>query len=223
MKKNKSFILLLLFSLFLILFGIYSFYYYISTETNKNYNLDKNINLLLTQNKIEIQNRPYFGYENAPITISIYYDIFSDNSNLLRILNNIKENHNNDKVKIIPKLYINENDIKLNSERFKINCIIYEKYMESSNLWVEIEKNLKTPANITYYNEKFNHFSFEECNYNFIYEDYTELKRFGLVGINPIIIIGIQGRDNQVLQGIPSYNRVNRIINEFYTRIGYAY
>lgn len=229
MKKKYKFFIFIIIALFIVAFGFYSFLFFINEESNKDYNLDEDIFLFYSRNRVETNERVFYGYEEAPITFVFFTDVFINNERALNILNQVKAEHidNNEKVKIMHKFYINEEDIQSKSDRYLINCLLYNQYLKSENVFEKMQSVLKEPINLENYLTK-NNISQEDlnninCNEMLIYEDYTDLRRFGLVGLNPIFIIGIAGRDNQVISGIPTYNRVNRTINEFYTRIGHAH
>lgn len=231
-KKIETYVIISI-TLILLVFGLASLYIYIDTENKNEYNLDKNFELLYSKNQINTEKEVSIG--TGPITISIFTDPTKKNTEILRIINQIIKDHlDNKNIKIINKFYITENDILEKNERFILSNILKEQYNQieednfnkKTNLFLMILENssdeIKLKLNLS---EKINEIIKNKDTFNEkqAYNDYTEIRRFGMVGIHPFFVIGINGRDNQIITGTPTYRKINKTINEYYTRIGYAY
>lgn len=51
-------------------------------------------------------------------------------------------------------------------------------------------------------------------------EDLLETANFGFEAVVPYMVIGIEGRDIAILQGVPSYTKLNRTIRRYLIRLG---
>ena len=67
---------------------------------------------------------------------------------------------------------------------------------------------------------KYNQCINDEETMNQIYKDALVLERLGMPGINQRFYIGIAGKDNTVLSGIPKYGKFQDTIRQYETRLG---
>ena len=50
--------------------------------------------------------------------------------------------------------------------------------------------------------------------------DIAEVELLGMVGVEPHIYVGINGKDNTIITGVPSVERMHRIIRTYEVRLG---
>jgi hypothetical protein len=180
----------------------------------------------------DIKNRPYYGSEDASITMIAFLDIDSEISkNFIEgIFPRIKEDHiDNENLKYYHKNYITLEDIKEQNNNFRYSmallCIskikrekYYDFYFDIFNIDIkDIQKLLrkyKIPRN------KYDDCTKEQENLDQLYRDALEIENLGMVGINQRFYIGISGRDNTVLSGIPKYDKFQNTIRQYEIQLG---
>ncbi len=224
-KKNRAaFALAILLALGIIISGTAFTVKYIRNEQKKEYFVGSTLSLVIND---KTDGRPFIGNRNAPITISIFVDVLDNNTGLCKTILQLKKDHfKKNKIKIVQHFYISEEDILKKSKRYNISGIIDAYYRKNnytsaicSVLMGQAEKTAafanktepKTePNSIKIYKED-------------LYQDYTEIKKFGMVGVRPFFVIGIKGHDTEIITGAAPYKTINKTIKNYYTRIGIAY
>ena len=177
-----------------------------------------------------VERRVFMGNVSAQITMIIYINPLSNASTEFynTVFPDIKRDFiDTGVVRYYHKNLITEEDIRSNSMNVAyavwmecINAISPDKY------WTFYDKLFKIKPNNTReilgelgINDK----DFEYCiSHNYfedVKDDIQETEEFG-INIIPTIYLGIKGRDNMVLLGIVSYDRLRREIKFASSRIG---
>ena len=179
-----------------------------------------------------IENRDYYGSKNASITMVAFLDIGSNASRyfISKVFPKLKMEYiDKSKVRFYSKEYLIKDDVSGKSDKF-----IYAKSLSCVN---QIKKdsyyefyfnmfNLSDSGQISMLTDKYNIDSnlFKDCmdklDFENIKEYYSEIENFGLVGIVPVFYIGINGRSNTILFGVPGFEKFNRTIRQFEVMVG---
>lgn len=180
----------------------------------------------------DINNKPYYGSKDASITMIAILDIDSEISKnfiegfFLRIKKDYIDNEN---LKYYPKNYLTLEDIEEQNNNFRysmallcVSKIKREKYnafyFDIFNINIKDVKKLlikyRIPRNI------YDDCTKEQENLDQLYKDALEIENLGMVGINQRFYIGIAGKDNTVLSGIPKYGKFQDTIRQYETRLG---
>ena len=179
-----------------------------------------------------INGRSYYGSKNASITIIAFMDIGSEPSKyfIREMFPQIEHDYiNAGEAKIYFKNYITAQDFQDKTERFlyaqALSCVesgkkesYYQFYFDlfDTNGTKEL-KNLLDKNTIS-------RDRFDACinkqDYKNILIDMSETENFGIVGITPRFYIGLDGRDNSVIEGVPAYTKFKRAIKEYQITVG---
>lgn len=198
----------------------------------------------------DITKRPWYGSENASITIIVYLTPTSSASKtfMKEYLPQLERDYITEgKVKLIYKNYLTSIDVQEKSDTFlyaqAFSCVskIYpEQYYpllvamyntgekpeksETEKIEEEVETMLQTTMQTT------NNVSTEALsNFNGCLNgdplteplyDLSEVENFGINGILPRIYIGINGRGNTLLNGLPKYEKIKKTIRDYQVRLG---
>lgn len=227
MKKNKTIIIITgLIIVFMIFFVVSTLK---SELINKPILKDKieqkeytDIYHFYSNTKPLIDNLEQYGSKNASITMVVYIDPTSKNTDYF--LKNIfpiikKEYIDTNNLKFYFKNYITNLDLKEKNERYikvkTINCISKikkEKYydfifqMKSNEYKIDKFMNQNNISSQKFYS-CLNNQSLNEMN-----QDISEIYQLGLIGLNPRIYIGIKNTGNTIVNGIPNINIIKKII-----------
>lgn len=182
----------------------------------------------------DIADMPYYGSKNASITITAFLNMQSNASKLFmqEILPQIKKEYiDTGNAKYYYKSYITFQDINERNDNLKLAMafLCIKKVSKGSyyNLHTGISSvnnareipmlleryNLSSEKYITCMND-------EKANLNQLSKDAFEIESLGMVGINQRVYIGITGRDNTVLDGIPAYTKFKKAIRQYEIQVG---
>ena len=178
-----------------------------------------------------IAGRPYIGQDSAPITIIAYMSPDSETSNFFQqeIFPVLESEYlGTGKARLIYKTYVTTDDIDKKSDIFIkaafLECVGQFKPAMYQEVWV---KTLDTSAQQL--GSLVDEFSFPKEEFTscldrgvfpLIVENALEIENFGMLGIEPRFYIGLNGRDNTVVDGIPSLARFKRTIRNYQLVIG---
>ncbi len=171
-----------------------------------------------------IDNRPYFGSPDAPITIIAYVDLDSDASRTFMrdIFPQLKKDYiDNGLVRYYPKFFLTVQDLEQKNERFiyvqYISCFLNQS-KDYYGLYLGMF-NLTGAGDLPALAERFN-ISFDDAKscadnarFGYITEDMSEVENSGM-SLNPRLYIGIEGKGNTIIDGIPPYRKLTRTIKE---------
>ena len=179
-----------------------------------------------------IDGRSYYGGKNASITIIAFMDIGSESSKyfIREMLPQIEHDYiNTGEAKIYFKNYITAQDFHDKNERFlyaeALSCIESEKKESYYQFYFDLFgiNGTKEFKNLLDKN-KTSHGRFDACikkqDYKNILIDMYETENFGIIGATPRFYIGLDGRDNSVIEGVPTYAKFKRAIKEYEVTIG---
>jgi len=229
MKKKIIIIILLgILSLYMIMVAI-GFY---STETDKkpvvkekleSKDYDYLFDFYFTSDP-KIENRAYIGSSDAPITIIAYIDLQSDVSQ--EFISDIFPDLKKDYIDTGIARYYHKNFITIEDYQQKNERFIYAKYLIC---FIDQEKdyyrfyldlfNVSNPDEILDLAENYNisDVGIKECvkkeEFIEIIEDISEVENAGM-SLNPRFYIGLFGKDNIIIEGIPSYRKFIRSIKD---------
>ncbi|MBI3026849.1 hypothetical protein HYY70_01940 [Candidatus Woesearchaeota archaeon] len=179
-----------------------------------------------------IQNVGYYGSPNASITIIAFLDIGSDASKYFvnTVLPQLDEEFiMAGKVKFYPKHYLTSQDIIEKNDKFlyaaNLLCVeslkkdvYYRFYFDLLNLTgLEEFKSIMEKFNITKENLSR---CLQELSLDRLKIDVSEVENFDILGINPRFYIGMHGRDNTIIDGVPSYTKLRRTIRQYEVLLG---
>lgn len=180
-----------------------------------------------------IQDRQYYGNSKASITIIAFLDIESEASRyfIKEVFPKIKENYiDTGKVKYYQRNYIILDDIIQKNNNFKYSVALHCISKLEKESYYSIYFNLfsakieEIPELLKKYNVPMKEYNdcADEKNVKFdeLYEEASEIESLGMVGINQRFYIGIAGRDNTVLDGIPKYTKFEKTIRLYGIQIG---
>ena len=169
-----------------------------------------------------INDRPYYGADGAEITMTGYLDLKSNSSKYfyLYIFPKIDDEYiKTGRLKFYAKYYLTKEDINEKNEKFM------------SALYIECTKKI----NVSYYNFYFdlinkgnqavlilynltNNDEFQKCikisEPAALFIDVSEVQNFGMLGMNPRFYMGLEGKSNIILEGVPSYSIFNHTIRQ---------
>lgn len=233
-SKLYNFIILTIMIIYLVVIGIFLYQKEYGKDTFLRHKLDSldltylyNLHISKTPN---IDLLPSYGSPNASVTLIAYLDINSESSKFFinEIFPKLNEEFiNTGKLRYYQKNYITEEDYRKKTNRF-----IYAK---SLFCILEIDKDvyydfyfdiIKKNHGIGFYAKKYNISNelLTDCmvnqEYDVLMEDILEVKRFGILGIKQKFYIGIEGKDNKIVDGVPSYTRFQRLIKQHLFNIG---
>ena len=179
----------------------------------------------------DITEIPYYGDEEASITITAFLDIESVASKYFieEIFPRLENDYiDRGEVKFYQKNYITLEDIESKNNNFKyslaLKCInkikeqsYYPIYFDLFSTGIGkidiLLKKHKIPVNL--YNKCLENFEVDD-----LYKDALEIENLGVVGVNQRFYIRIAGRDNTVLDGVPRYTRFQKVIRLLEVKIG---
>ncbi|MFH1915770.1 MAG: thioredoxin domain-containing protein [Nanoarchaeota archaeon] len=178
-----------------------------------------------------VAGRPWVGDANAPITVIAYLSPESESSRffLQEIYPMIESEYlGTGKARLIYKTYVTADDIGQKNDIFIkaafLECVGQLKPAEYQAVWV---KTLSTGAQQlgTLVDEfGFSQEEFRSCldarSFPLLSENALEIENFGMLGIEPRFYIGLNGRDNTVVDGIPSLARFKRTLRNYQLIIG---
>ncbi|MEM4259615.1 MAG: thioredoxin domain-containing protein [Candidatus Woesearchaeota archaeon] len=172
----------------------------------------------------QIINRQFYGFSNASVTIVGYIDPTSAAGKYF-IINYFpllrSEFINTGSVKFYPKYYVSEEDITNKNDNFIYSTYIFcvnkinkNKFFDFYFDTFQISEKKYLNDLVVKHNISVNEIKkcLDNQSWNEIYEDAGEIRRFGMSGVSPRFYIGILGRDNKIIDGVPSYNTFKRII-----------
>jgi protein-disulfide isomerase len=220
----------------LVLILAFSFYRSITIEKNKYPILNDKLNgnnisylyEFYTSNEPLLTNRPYFGDENAQITMIVFADSSGDKSRefINEIFPIIKEEYiDTGKIKFYHKNNIDIIDYQEKEDHYKFaQALLCVNKLYPDQYWNYYFNsfNMKVQENIDLNNldgqEILNCMEteiFEELK-----EDISEAQKFKIQGINPVIYIGVSERDYDMLVGVPSITKLRKAIRQKQLIIG---
>jgi hypothetical protein len=187
---------------------------------------------LYTSPNPTIDDRFFLGKKSAPITMLVYSDLHSDSLKYFieTIFPIIEENYiNKGKVKYYHKNYITKEDIESENTNYyyikSLMCIANvkaEAYYLSYFEIIKTEKKEEIKKIIKKFNISLDEWEscMEKKEFDQIREDMVEIHKYNFEGIQPIISIGLLGRDNRIFWGIPRYETIRRTILDYQTAVG---
>ena len=238
-KSNNKLALYLLFALVLSFLAIGAYIFYKREYTDnplikdnlKPFDLDHISNFYITFTP-DIDNRSYYGNPNASVTIIAFLDKDSESSEYFfnSIFPQLEEEFiKTDKIKFYSKHYLTMEDISQKSNKFlyaaNLVCMQSIKKESSYSFYFDTPK-LNETGQLSALTEKYNisqkalNKCLRENNFNEIKMDALEIENFGISGMSPRFYIGIDGKDNTILNGIPKYSKFNRTIQQYEFSIG---
>ncbi len=168
------------------------------------------------RSKPETSQKQFYGYSNAPITVTAVLDPTSEDTIyfIKEIFPLLKQEFiENGEINYYHKNYLTLEDIEEKTDRFKyaaaISCIDIEKQYLS--FFEEFQDN-------SIFEKKYR--PTEEClEDKDLFDDAMEIENFGTVTAQRFYI-GIKGTDNIVIDGVPTYTRLRRAIRDKQILIG---
>ena len=174
----------------------------------------------------------YYGNENASLTIISFMDTKSDSSKNFfeNIFPRIDEEYiKSGKVKFYPKNYITLQDIEDQNDDFKsslaLTCVkiiksdkYYDVYFDVLSSYDADMEDLLRKHSISF--GRYMSCLEDESTINLLYGDALEIENLGIVGLNQRFYIGIGGRDNTVLDGVPRYAKFQKAIRLHEIQVG---
>ena len=190
----------------------------------------KNISHYLFIIRPSATNRSFIGKENAPILFLAYLDFSSPTSEafLTETYPELYQDYiTTGKIKYLPKYYLTTEDYHLKTERFiyaqttlcinRLSPRYYgEAYFTLFNTDTQHIDNLVRSYNISM--ESF-HTCLEQADFEELRQDSMETEMLSLIGFNPVFYVGIDHPERRIY-GIPSYERIQRIIKDYQIEIG---
>lgn len=191
--------------------------------------------------KPDINNRVYYGYPNASITIIAFLDITSESSR--HFMNEIFPKLEDEFIKNGKARFYGKNHVTMQDFMQKNNKLLYAEYLTCIES-LESLKKIKKQAYYSFYFDMFKLNGIEgieeiselmgkhnitkqmldkclkENSFNDLTADLLEIENFGFSGISPRFYIGIDGTDNTILEGVPRYSKFNRTIRQYGFSIG---
>ena len=160
------------------------------------------------------------------ITFIVYLDYTSNIS--FEFMNDIfpklkKDYIDNGKIRFFHKPYITTDDIDKKDKNYQVamffDCI---KNIDGGSYYTYLIKFYKDRT--LNYTNKSNIEELKSCMYgkptHTILEAASEYENFGMAGIMPRIYIGIMGRENTIIEGIPKYTTFQRRIRDHQLILG---
>ena len=193
--------------------------------------IDYLYNFYLTGNP-NINNRPYYGSGEAGITLIAYIDPTSESGRFFAsdiMLQLEQEFVSPSKIRFYHKNYLTVDDMSEKTDRFiyakSLSCFDSFKRESYYDFYFDILKteDVDDIAGIAEKHGMEKDF-FLECledgEFPEIKEDISEVDSYGILGITPRLYIGLEGADNTIIDGIPTYTRLRRTIRNYQTQIG---
>ncbi|MBI1935198.1 thioredoxin domain-containing protein [Candidatus Woesearchaeota archaeon] len=180
-----------------------------------------------------IYGRSYYGDGNASITVTGFLDPGSESSRefMLDVFPGFDKDYvSTGKAKFYAKYYITNDDIAAKNNKFiyaaSLLCVsslnseaFYGLYFDALRLNVQND-GIRSLLD----KHKISKKEFDECINNpdmkDIKMDAAEVENFGIVGISPRFYIGLNGRSNIVIDGVPSYAKFRQAVREHEYTIG---
>ena len=184
---------------------------------------------IISEPSVEAEN--YYGNPNASITLIAFLDMNSEDSRRFtqEIFPIIKEEFiNTGKIKYYHNNYITLEDIKEENNRYiyakALECIKVLKPKEYYNFYFDLMNSSQVKnLNILAKKYKINNTQFIECMDNMKFDEISQdaIESENLdSGVGQKFFIGIEGKDNTILSGIPSIERFRRDIKSYQLIIG---
>lgn len=182
--------------------------------------------------KPNIQDSPYYGSKEASITIIAMLDIDSETSkNFIKdLFPRINDDYiNKGNVRYYHKNYLTLEDVDEKNDNFMYSmallCIskldrekYYAFYFDIFDTEIKdipkLLRKYKIPRN------KYEDCVTEQENIDQLSRDALEVENLGMVGLNQRFYIGIMGKDNAVLTGIPKYEKFQETIRQYQLQLG---
>ena len=240
MRRLKSKIILYGIIVSVLIFMTFNIFVLYHKEYSNNPIIKQNISTLNTgyiydfyvSANPNINGREYYGNKNASITITSFMDIDSEASRyfIKEIFPKIEQDYiNTGEARIYFKNYITAQDFQDQNNRFlyaqALSCTEHSKKESYYQFYFDLfsingTKELKNLVN----KHNTDHGSFDACikrqDYKNIIIDMSETENFGISGITPRFYIGLDGRDNTVIEGVPTYTKFKRTIKEYEVTLG---
>jgi len=173
-------------------------------------------------------NTPFLGNSDASVTLITYFDITSEDTNVFfsDFFPLIKEEFINEgKLRYYQKHYITDEDYQKKTDRYiyvkSMLCIAKldkEKYYD---VYFDI---LETKKDVMYYADKYNITGMVDCVLNEELEEIqlniAEISKLGMLGIKQRLYLGIDGIDNQIIDGTPNYENFQREVKKMLFEVG---
>ncbi len=178
-----------------------------------------------------IQGRPFLGFPNASITVIIYADLSADYAKELfsGLVQQLRKDYvDAGKIRLYLKNHVSSADFGSKSDTFKyalaLSCAAMLKpealFDYAASLAGSGPEEILPSASV----HSLPLGEFRQCLNSSppkeLLEDVSETENFGMVGISPRVYIGIEGRGNTIIDGMPSYARLKRVIRQFQVQIG---
>lgn len=180
----------------------------------------------------DINGRFSYGNQNASISIIVYTSARSDAFRVFMrdIFPGLEtEFINTGKVNLYYKNHLTQDDIATQNENFvlaqALSCSgsmkkdkFFEFYMDLS----EVSDLSAIPLMAEKHGVSSEEFlnCIKRAEFRDLSTDAAEVEAFGMSGVNPRFYIGIKGRANTVIDGVPSYTKLRRTITDRQTAIG---
>ncbi len=232
-KARLKTTLILVILLLIVSLGIYSYY----TIGNNKYPIINNkleskdydyVLKFYSSNKPLLEDRPFYGEENAQLTLVIYSTNLDENSKefMTEVFPVINEEYvKTGKLKVYQKYNINAMDYKDKTDKYKyaqtLLCVeeyypevFWSYYFNSFNNTLEDNFNINNidSAQIL---ECVNQEHFER-----LLEDLSESQKFRIQDINPVLYVGIGDRNFDQIIGNPTFIELQRVIRQKQLAIG---
>lgn len=158
----------------------------------------------------EIEGRPAYGDPAAPLTLIFYGDVRE--SETRRFLNDYLAPLDAYPIRVIYKYHVRAEENLTIAQA--LACLAQEA---PERFWEALlVANTTTPSLPTV--------SFATCVEGdpptMLRRDILEVETFGMIGISPRIYLGVGGRENTVIDGLPSLDRLEQLINYKMLEVG---
>lgn len=177
-----------------------------------------------------LENRPYYGSNDANIKFILYTDLSSEGSKyffeeIYPLL--YEENIATNKIQFYHKHHLTLDDIDQKTRAYELAMILECFYEQNQESYYDFYFKLQdTPLQeVTSLIEEYglSRATFITCvkqqPTTKIIEDISEVDNFGMIGIIPRIYIGIN-TDYTTHDGVPSYQRLQRTLRDYQTQLG---
>ena len=227
-KQNKTGLIFLIFLMIIITIVSFVFLIYLQGPIESDNNLDAKKVLGLGK-IVSVNDSLFLGSKSSSITITAYLDTSEKSS---------KDFIDN----IYPQ--ISDEFIKNGSVRMYFKSNILSEVKDYNNFLsiqlLECFKNYKRESYFDYYFDIFNNPYDEDfellakkhglsdeqiviCNNKSttsLKNDLDELDKFQLLGYNPVFLIGVEGRQNDIIIGVQNFERFKKYIRDIQISIG---
>ncbi|MEM4755759.1 MAG: thioredoxin domain-containing protein [Candidatus Woesearchaeota archaeon] len=177
-----------------------------------------------------VRDRAWYGDPNAPITIIMYAEPLSATTNyFFESYFPVVENEliKPGIVRFLHKNHITMEDKNQNNQAYQaaraLTCVLQVKPEAYYQAFAILRKTNSINTSLLQEELKLPDV-FVTCmatNENrFLLEEISEVDNFGMIGLSPRFYIGFKGKDNTILEGIPSMTRFKRTIKEYQIQIG---